>query len=142
MKTKFTPKEKLGTSLLIIGTWSMLHYKAPVVFADTIASNIYVWTSLCIFFIKSGWAIDCANSIINDDALCLKGKIAMVIMTSLIASFIASTILMLMICIPHDLILTLFNPFNMIYKKKIYKFLFYTCFMHLIIGTIIYCRDN
>lgn len=142
MKTKFTPKEKLGTSLLIIGTWSMLHYKAPVVFADTIASNIYVWTWLCIFFIKSGWAIDGASSIINNDELCLKGKIVIVIITSLIASFIASTMLMLMIYIPHNLILTLFNPFNIIYKKKLYGFLFYACFMHLIIGKIIYCRDN
>ena len=141
MKTEFTPKEKLGTLLLIIGTWSMIHYKAPAVFADTIASNIYVWAWLCITFICRRWKITGASSI-NDGALCPKGKIIKEIVISLIASFIASTIFALAICIPHDLILTLFNPFNMIYKKKLYSFLFYSCFMHLIIGKIIYCRDN
>lgn len=142
MKTEFTLKEKIGTELFIIGTWSMLCLKAPVMFADTIASNIYVWTWLCIIFAVGGWGIDGTSSIINDDELCTKGKIIMVIVTSLIASFIVSTIFMLIICIPHDLILTIFNPLNIIYKKKIYGFLFYACFIHLIIGTVIYCRDN
>lgn len=142
MKTEFTLKEKLGISLLIIGTWSILHYREPAVFGDTIASNVYIWTWFCMLFISSGWRIDGASNIINEDTLCPKGKVIAVIITSLIASFIASIILMLVICIPHDLILTLFNPLNVIYKKKIYGFLFYTYFMHSIIGKIIYCRDN